>query len=59
MTKKAIKNSFIFILTLVQLISMHKKINKVVRRMKKIEIPSIPKLKFKFKKGIHSNLLTN
>jgi hypothetical protein len=22
-------------------------------------MPSIPKLKFKFKKGIHSNLLTN
>jgi len=27
--------------------------------MKKSETPSIPKLKFKFKKGIHNNLLTN
>jgi len=27
--------------------------------MKKSEIPSIPILKFKFKKGIHNNLLTN
>ena len=48
-----------FVLTLVQLISIHKKINKVVKRMKKSEIPSIPKLKLKFKKGIHSSLLTN
>lgn len=38
---------------------MHKKINKVVKRIKKSDIPSIPKLKFKFKKGIHNNLLTN
>ena len=27
--------------------------------MKKSEIPSIPKLKLKFKKGIHNTLLTN
>jgi len=27
--------------------------------MKKREIPSIPKLKFKFKNGIHNNLFTN
>ena len=27
--------------------------------MKNNEIPSIPKLKLKFKKGIHNNLLTN
>lgn len=27
--------------------------------MKKSEIPSTPKLKLKFKKGIHNNLLTN
>ena len=27
--------------------------------MKKREMPSIPKLKFRFKKGIHNNLLTN
>lgn len=59
MTKKAIKNSFIFVLTLVQLINIHKKTSKVVKRIKKSEIPSIPKLKFKFKKGIHNNLLTN
>jgi len=57
--KKAIKNSFMFVLTLVQLINIHKKINKVVKRIKKIEIPSIPILKLKFKKGIHNNLLTN
>ena len=59
MTKKAIKNSFIFALTLVQLISIHKKINKVVKSIKKSEIPSIPKLKFRFRKGIHDDLLTN
>mgnify|MGYP000980833543 CR=1 FL=1 len=46
-----ITNSFIFVSTLVQLISIHKKINNVVKRIKKSEIPSIPKLKFKFKKG--------
>ena len=27
--------------------------------MKKSEIPSTPRVKFKFKKGIHNNLLTN
>lgn len=59
MTKKAIRNSFILVLTLVQLINMHKKINKVVKSIKKSEMPSIPKLKFRFKKGIHNNLLTN
>lgn len=48
-----------FVLTLVQLINIHKKINKVVKRIKKIEIPSIPILKLKFKKGIHNNLFTN
>lgn len=47
------------ILTLVQLIKIHRKINKVVKRIKKREIPSIPRLKLKFKKGIHNNLLTN
>ena len=45
--------------TLVQLINMHKKINNVVRRMKNNEIPSIPKTKLRFKKGIHVILLTN
>jgi len=59
MIKKAIKNSFTFALMLVQLIRIHKKINKVVRRTKKSEIPSIPRLKFKFKSGIHKNLVTN
>ena len=38
---------------------MHKKINNVVKRIKKSEIPSTPKLKFKFRKGIHNNLVTN
>ena len=38
---------------------MHKKINKVVKSMKKSEMPSTPKLKFRFKKGIHNNLLAN
>ena len=33
--------------------------NKVVRSIKNNEIPSTPKLKLKFKKGIHNNLLTN
>lgn len=59
MTKKAIKNSFTLIEMLVQLIRMHKKINRVVKRMKKSEIPSIPKLKFKFKNGIHNDFVTN
>ena len=59
MIKKAIKNSFMFTSTLVQLINTHKKINNVVKRIKKSEIPSTPKLKFKFRKGIHENVLTN
>jgi len=46
-------------LTLVQLIRIHKKINNVVKRTKNNEIPSIPMLKFKFKKGIHNTLFTN
>jgi len=58
-TKKAIKNSFTFVLMLVQLIKIHKKINRVVKSTKKSEIPSIPKLKFKFKNGIHDDLVTN
>ena len=58
-TKNAIKNSFIFFLTLVQLIKIHKKINKVVRRIKNNEIPSTPRVKFRFKKGIHNSLVTN
>jgi len=48
-----------FNLTLVQLINIHKKINKVVKSIKNNEIPSMPRLKLKFKKGIHNNLLTN
>lgn len=48
-----------FDLTLVQLINIHRKINKVVKSIKNSEIPSTPKLKLKFKKGIHNNLLTN
>lgn len=38
---------------------MHKKTNKVVKRIKKRETPSTPKLKFKFKRGTHTNLVTN
>ena len=48
-----------FALTLLQLINIHRKINNVVKRMKKSEMPSIPKLKLKFKKGIQNDLLTN
>ena len=48
-----------FFFTLVQLIKIHKKINKVVNKIKKRDTPSMPILKFKFRKGIHSNLLTN
>ena len=48
-----------FVLTLVQLIKMHKKINRVDNKMKNKEIPSIPKLKLKFKKGIQATLFTN
>ena len=59
MIKKAIKNSFTFALMLVQLIRIHKKINKVVRRTKKSEIPSIPIIKFKLNEGINKNFITN
>ena len=31
----------------------------MVKRIKKSEIPSIPTLKFRFKKGIHNNWFTN
>lgn len=48
-----------FNLTLVQLIKIHKKINKVLKRRKKSEIPSTPKLKFIFKIGIHKIFVTN
>ena len=58
-TKNAIKNSFKCALTLFQLTKIHKKINSVVSNIKNNEIPSIPKLKLRFKKGIHNNRLTN
>lgn len=48
-----------FIFTLVQLIKIHKKINSVVKRIKNNEIPSMPKTKLRFKKGIHAILFTN
>ena len=48
-----------FVLTLVQLIKMHKKINKVDNKIKNKEIPSTPKLKLKFRKGIQATLFTN
>lgn len=57
--KKAIKNSLIYTFTLVQLIKIHKKINNVVRRTKNNEMPSMPRLKLRFRKGIHNILLTN
>jgi len=57
--KKAIKNSLIYTLTLDQLIKTHKKINNVVKRIKNKDMPSIPILKLKFKKGIQDTLFTN
>ena len=42
-----------------QLAKIHNGINNVVKMTKNNEIPSIPKLKLKFKKGIHNSLLTN
>ena len=53
------RNSFRLVFTLFQLTKRHSGINKVVSRTKKSEIPSIPNTKFKFKVGIHKNLLTN
>jgi hypothetical protein len=38
---------------------MHKKISNVVRSTKNKEIPSIPKVKLRLKKGIHNTLFTN
>ena len=58
-TKKAIKNSFKFSLTLFQLVSIQSGINKVVNSKKNIEIPSTPKVKFKFKIGNQKNFTTN
>lgn len=49
----------IYLFTLVQLIKMHKKISNVVRSTKNKEIPSIPKVKLRLKKGIHNTLFTN
>ena len=47
--RKAIKNSFKLKLMLFQLINKHNGINKFVKTTKNKEIPSIPKIKFKFK----------
>ena len=57
--KKAIKNSFKFLLTLFQLVNRHKGINKVVKKTKNKDIPSIPKTRFKFKLGSQKNFTTN
>jgi hypothetical protein len=48
-----------FLFTLFQLVKIHKGINKVVNNKKKIEIPSIPSVKFKFKAGNQKNFTTN
>ena len=48
MIKKAITYSFTDFVTLLQLANKHKGISNVVKRRKKIEIPSIPSEKFKF-----------
>ena len=50
MIKKAIKYSFKLCLILFQLIKKHKAISNVVNNKKNKEIPSIPKVKFKFKR---------
>lgn len=57
--KKAIKNSFKLTLTLFQLVNKHNGINKVVKRTKNKEIPSIPNVKFKFKLDNQKNFTTN
>ena len=44
---------------LVQLIKTHKKINNVVKSIKNKDMPSIPILKLKLKKGIHKILFAN
>ena len=44
---------------LFQLIRIHIGINKVVNNKKNIEIPSIPKVRFKFKFGNQKILVTN
>ena len=46
-------------LTLFQLVNKHNGINKVVKIKKKIEIPSIAKVKFKFQIGSQENLVKN
>ena len=56
---KAILYSFILTLTLSQLANKQSGINNVVNKTKKIEIPSIPKEKFKFEDGIHAKSQTN
>ena len=43
---------------LFQLTNKHKGINKVVKRIKNNEMPSIPNVKLKFNNDIHKNLLT-
>ena len=47
------------VLILVLELNIHKKTNRVVKKIKKNKTPSFFKLKFKFEKGIHHSLLTN
>jgi hypothetical protein len=57
--RKAIKNSLTLNLTLFQLAKRQIGTNKVVNRIKKREIPSIPKVKFNVNNGNHFNLAKN
>ena len=57
--RKDIKYSLRLIWILFQLVSKHRNISRVVKIMKKTEIPSIPTVKFKFKFGSHISFSTN
>jgi len=57
--RKQIKKSFISVTIANQLAKIHKGKRKVVKITKKIEIPSIPKEKFKLDSGIHKKSQTN
>ena len=57
--RKEIKNSFKLSTILLQLISKHSGINKVVNKIKNNEIPSTPIVKFKFKLGNQKKVVTN
>ena len=57
--KNRIKYSFKFEYMLVQLANKHNGIKSVDRRTKKIEIPSRPKVKFRFRLGNQKRLQLN